>query len=334
MTAILLSRPLLDAHGERIRALCVPLGPLRLVALAPGGALDPADIADVEIAFLSTDVMGASSNPDHNPALAAFLAAVAGAPRLRWLHLCSAGADRPVFRELMARGVEVTTSSGANAVEVAHTALAAALAFAREVPVWIEAKAARAWSPRRDELAPRDFRGSRATVVGMGPIGREIARLCGAFGLHVTGVRRTAQPLPECSRVVPTAMLAAVLQETDWLFLACPLTPQTRGLIDAAMLARLPAHARLLNVSRGAVVAEPALVDALVSGRLAGAYADVFATEPLPAQSPLWDAPNFMLSAHSAGSSQGFPARTVEMFMDNLARRASGQALLNPAIQP
>ena len=307
---------------------------MRVVVLDPCGALAPQDIADVETAFLSTDVMGASSNPQHNPALAAFLEAVAAAPRLRWLQLCSAGADRPVFLELMARGVEVTTASGANALEVAHTAMAAALAFAREVPVWIDAKATRAWSPRRDDLAPRDFQGSHATVVGMGNIGREIARLCGAFGLQVTGVRRTIQSLPECARVVSMDALATVLPQTDWLFLACPLTPETRGLVDKAVLAQLPVHARLINVSRGAVVDETALMDALVSCRLAGAYSDVFATEPLPAQSPLWDAPNFMLSAHSAGSSQGFPARTVEIFMDNLKRRLRGEPLRNLAIAP
>jgi D-2-hydroxyacid dehydrogenase (NADP+) len=331
--SLLITRPIEAAQGDAICRLLEPPGATRLAIFEERALLPPQANADIEMAFLSTDLMGSSSNPDVNPRLRDFLRLVREAPQLRWLHLCSAGADRPVFRELMARGVQVTTSSGANAIEVAHTAIAAMLAFAREVPVWIEARAARRWEPRRDALAPRDLQGSRAVVVGLGPIGLEISRLCRAFGLHVTGVRRAAQAVPQCDRVVPTAQLAQVAGEADWLFLACPLTSATRGLVDDALLRRLPAHARLVNVARGAVVDEAALDAALRSGRLAGAYSDVFAVEPLPADSPLWDAPNFMLSAHSAGASQGFPHRTVEMFLRNLERWVQGRPLLHPALR-
>jgi D-2-hydroxyacid dehydrogenase (NADP+) len=289
-------------------------------------------LADVELAFLSVDYMGASSNPAANPALASFLDALANAPRLRWLQVCSAGVDRPEFQQLMARAVQITTSTGANARAVAHSALAAALAFAREVPLWVEAKAAHQWVPRRGIDSPRDFDGSRAVVVGLGQIGREIARLCRAFGMHVTGVRRQSAPIAECDEIVSLDQLALALPRTDWLFLACPLTEQTRGLVDGAMLDRLPVHARVINVARGSVVVEADLARALRGGTIAGAYSDVFSVEPLPADSPLWDAPNFLLSAHSAGLSQGFEARTGAIFLHNLERWVRREPLCNPAI--
>jgi D-2-hydroxyacid dehydrogenase (NADP+) len=332
MGTLLVTQPLLAEYGAEVERRLAS-GNMRVAVfeeILGNGCAAP---ADVEAAFLSTDVMGTSSNPEVNHRLRDFLRLVCDAPQLRWLQLCSTGADRPVFQELMARGVQVTTASGASSGEVAHTALAAMLAFAREVPVWIAARSARQWMPRRDELAPRDLQGARACVVGLGPIGLEIARLCRAFGLHVTGVRRNAQPVAECDEVRPTTDLAQVLSSTDWLFLACPLTSETRNLIDAAMLARLPAHAHLINVARGAIVQESALDRALREGRLAGAYSDVFATEPLPQDSPLWEAPNFMLSAHSAGSSQGFPPRTVQMFLANLERWLAGEPLRHPAMK-
>lgn len=327
MGALLVSRPLLAEYGDEIRRRLQARADVRVIAFEDCIGQGPDALADVELAFLSTDIMGTSSNPAVNHRLRDFLQMLVDARQLRWLQICSAGADRPVFRDLMARGVQLTTASGANAVEVAHTALAAMLAFAREVPVWIEAKAARQWMPRRDELAPRDLQNARATIVGLGPIGREIARLCRAFGLQVTGVRRNAQPMEACDEVRPTTQLAQLLPQTDWLFLACPLTPETRNLIDADMLRRLPSHAHLINVARGAVVDEAALDAALREQRLAGAYSDVFAVEPLEPDSPLWTAPNFMLSAHSAGSSQGFPPRTARMFLANLDRWLAGEPL-------
>jgi phosphoglycerate dehydrogenase-like enzyme len=120
-----------------------------------------------------------------------------------------------------------------------------------------------------------------------------------------------------------------VLPRTDWLLLACPLSDRTRGLIDAAALARMPAGARLVNVSRGEVVDEPALIDALRSGALAGAYLDVFAHEPLPADSPLWSLPNVIVTPHSAGHSDGNEARVAAIFLDNLRRWVRNQPLVN-----
>jgi len=139
--------------------------------------------------------------------------------------------------------------------------------------------------------------------------------------------------VPVCDGVptVPYTQLADLLPRADWLFLACPLTPETRGLIDAAAIARLPRGARVINVARGKIVAEPALVEALASGRLGGAYLDVFDTEPLPADSPLWDMPNVLVSPHNATISAGNESRVRVIFLENLRRWGRGEPLLHEA---
>jgi phosphoglycerate dehydrogenase-like enzyme len=147
--------------------------------------------------------------------------------------------------------------------------------------------------------------------------------------LRVTVVRQQDTPAGPGFTTLPAARLHEVLPTADWLLLACPLTPQTRGSIDAAALARLPARAHLVNVARGEVVDEAALIDALRTGRLAGAFLDVFAHEPLPAASPLWDMPNVLVTPHSAGLSSGNPARQARMFLDNLRRWCEGAPLHN-----
>ncbi len=185
------------------------------------------------------------------------------------------------------------------------------------------------WATQRDAQAPRDLDGNHALVVGTGPIGQAIARSCRALGLRVTGVRRSrdaADPAFDTMRQFED--LPAALADVDWVFLACPLTPRTRGLVDAAFLRGLPADARLVNVARGD---EAALHAALREGRLGGCYSDVFVEEPLPADSPWWDLPRTLVSAHSAGASTGFPERTVQAFLHNLARHRRGQPLQNMA---
>jgi phosphoglycerate dehydrogenase-like enzyme len=171
-------------------------------------------------------------------------------------------------------------------------------------------------------------------VVGLGPIGREIARLLKALGLRVIGVRRSAEAVAPCDETLTYAQMRSALPRVDWLILACPLTDVTRGLVDEAALAALPRGARLLNVSRGAVVDEGALIRALESGRLAGAYLDVFTREPLEADSPLWTLPNVIVSPHSSSYSQGYGDRVGEIFLDNLARWRDGLPLRNVVAPP
>lgn len=249
------------------------------------------------------------------------------APRLRWLHVPNAGVDHPIFGTLRQRGVVLTTSSGASAVPVAQSVMAAVLAFARGLPQWMAAQREKVWRPLGEQRP--DLEGQTMAVVGLGAIGREVARLARALGLRVVAVRSAPRPAPEADEVVPVSALDALLPRIDWLVLTCPLTPQTTGLIDATRLRRLPAHARLVNVSRGAVIDEAALVEALRQGRVAGAYLDVFVDEPLPSDSPLWDLPNVILSPHDAAGASGNRRRVSELFLDNLERWAAGKPLRN-----
>jgi phosphoglycerate dehydrogenase-like enzyme len=164
----------------------------------------------------------------------------------------------------------------------------------------------------------------------MGSIGTGIARLAQALGLTVIGIRRSPRmPSDPVAETHPPSALAELLPRCDWLAIACPLTAETRRLVDAAMLARLPRGARVINVARGEIVDEAALVHALQGGHLAGAYLDVFEQEPLPAESPLWDLPNVIVTPHNCGASSGNEARILALFADNLERWLSGQPLLN-----
>jgi phosphoglycerate dehydrogenase-like enzyme len=226
--------------------------------------------------------------------------------------------------------VQVTTSSGANALVVAHTALAGVLALARRFPQLWDAQRERRWSSLMGESLPRDLEGQHAVVVGWGPIGQHLARLLQALGLRVTVVRQQDRPA-DGFPTVAAARLREVLPTADWLLLACPLTAQTRGLVDAGAIAALPAGAHLVNVSRGEIVDEHALVEALRSGRLGGAFLDVYAQEPLPPDSPLWTLPDVIATPHSAGLSDGNAARVRRMFLDNLRRFLAGEPLLQLA---
>ncbi|HVE53862.1 MAG TPA: D-2-hydroxyacid dehydrogenase [Ramlibacter sp.] len=311
-----LSAPLAALLADRAHSLVTP---------------DEAGASGADIAFVSRDVTGLSTKHQVMPGTRRMHDAMRAATGLRWVHIHSAGADRPVYVELRARGVQVTTSSGANAPVVAQTALLGLLALARHWPRLLAAQRAHAWEPLIASGLPRDLQGQQAVVVGWGPVGRELARLLQAVGLRVTVVRRQAHPAAEGYRTVESARLHEALPDADWLLLACPLTDATRGLVGAPELALLPPHAGLVNVARGEVVDEHALVDALRAGRLAGAYLDVFAHEPLPADSALWDLPNVIATPHSAGFSDGNEERVARMFLDNLSRWLRGEPLANLA---
>jgi phosphoglycerate dehydrogenase-like enzyme len=297
--------------------------------LSPEQAAEDGAADDIDVAFISRDVTGKSTKHELTESLQQFYRVLRAAPRLAWVHAHSAGADRPIYPELRARGVTVTTSSGANAEAVAQMVLAGVLALNRRLPELLDAQRRRAWEPLLGERAPRDLRGQTALVVGLGPSGLEVARLFKALRMQVIGVRRSDAAAPPCDRVVPLARLDEALPQADWLVLACPLTDDTRNLIDARRLALLPPGAHLVNVARGEVVAEPDLVAALRERRPAGAFLDVFAHEPLAAASPLWGLDNVLLSPHTAGHTSGHYAAVAEIFLDNLARWRDGQVMNN-----
>ena len=284
---------------------------------------------EVDVAFVSRDVTGLSTKHEVQPATRAFYDALEAAASLRWVHVHSAGADRPVYVRLRERGVQVTTSSGANAAVVAHSALAGLLALARHLPQLWAAQRERTWAPLLASGLPRDLQGQHAVLVGWGPIGQQLGRLLLALGLRVTVVRQHDRPAGEGFATVPSERLREVLPQADWLLLACPLTEATRGWIDGRAPRSPAAHGPAAAPARGELVDEGALVAALQSGRLGGAFLDVFAHEPLPAESPLWTLPNVLVTPHSAGFSDGNAARVTGLFLDNLRRWNADEPLRN-----
>jgi phosphoglycerate dehydrogenase-like enzyme len=226
--------------------------------------------------------------------------------------------------------VLLTTSPGAAAEPIAHSALAGLLALSRGFSHWTDAQRRHTWEEHPPDKTPRDLRGQTLVLLGLGAIGERIARLAHAFGLRVVGVRRqTNRPAGDVDEIVSPAQLDDVLPRADWLVLACPLTAETRGLIGKEALARLRPSAHLINVARGQIVDEAALIDSLRRGALAGAYLDVFEREPLPPDSPLWDLPNVLISPHDSGASTGNPLRASELFLANLERWLRGEPLVN-----
>ncbi|MCB4822697.1 D-2-hydroxyacid dehydrogenase [Roseicella aerolata] len=328
MVRVLLSDVAAARHGTRIRE-AVPM--VALVPVAPEGPLP--DPAGAEIAFVTRDLFAGGTRHRLDPRFLRFVAYLKAAPDLRWVQTFSAGTDLDVYQEMLARGLFVTNSAGASAPAVAQTAITGLMALARQFPRAAEAQARRAWEPLYAAPEPRDVEGQEALIIGTGPIGQEIARLCRAFGLRATGIRRDAGAgiPPGFDAVAGFAALPDLLPRTDWLILACPLTETTRGLIDARALSLLPPGRHLVNVSRGGVVEEAALLAALREGHLAGAFLDVFTQEPLPADNPFWGLPNVIVSPHSAAASDGLPERVAAIFCDNLRRWARGEPLRNLA---
>ncbi|CAN5300835.1 hypothetical protein BH10PSE6_BH10PSE6_05610 [soil metagenome] len=312
--------------GDRIRA-AVPAGDLTFVTAEEAVAADRP--CDADIAFMTREVTGKSSSNNPTPELAGFDAAVRKSPGLKWLQIHPAGAERPIYRELRGRGVKVTTASGATAVTVSHSVLGALIAINRRFPLLADAQRRHAWEPRLGERSPRDLKGQCAMIVGMGPIGRNIAALLKVLGMTSIGVRRTADSVPGFERVIAYADLPSVLPKADWLILCCPASPLTRGIANATVFAAMPAGSHFINVSRGEIAVERDVIAALQSGHLAGAYLDVFEREPLDPASPLWDMPNVLISPHTASHSLGQNEAIFEIFLDNLARFRAGQGLRN-----
>jgi glyoxylate/hydroxypyruvate reductase len=250
------------------------------------------------------------------------------APRLRWVQGTSAGIGERLRRAgLIDSDLLFTTAAGVHGAPLAEFAILGLLYFYRDVPRLQRMQRAQRW----ERYTNRELAGRRALVVGLGAVGQTIAQRLAAHGLEVWGARRTREaPLPDgVSRVLPLTDLASVLGGVDALILACPLTPETRGLIGASELAAMPEGALLVNVARGAVVDERALVEALRSRRLGGAALDVTEIEPLPEGSPLWDLPNVLISPHSASTVEAENGRIVDIFLANLQRYLEGLPLIN-----
>lgn len=299
-----------DERGEEI----VTIDPtVEVVRLVDDERIAAGDLARVTIAFFS---------PDAWPRARQFMGSCVRAENLRWMHTMSAGTDHPVFATLRSRGVTVTNSAGAAAPSIAQTVMTYLLALSRDLPRSLRDQAERRWAPGPSV----DLHGMRLGIVGLGSIGSETARLAQAFGMQVIGTRRSPtgdEPCPAWTN----DRLHELLGWSDAVAVTAPLTAETRGLFDAAAFAAMRPGAWFVNVGRGEIVDETALVEALVDERLGGAGLDVFATEPLPADSPLWRFPNVIITPHSSGITDRTHRRSVDMFIENFRRHTAGEQL-------
>jgi phosphoglycerate dehydrogenase-like enzyme len=243
------------------------------------------------------------------------------APRLRWLQAMGAGVDWALVPELPAH-VTVTRVPGVFGPWMTEYVLGWCAFVTQRMETYRSAQRERRWN---DRVIPTRLRGTTMLIVGLGDIGRAIARGARALGMAVVGVSRTGAAVPGIDRVFPTRALTRALPGADWVVLALPLTSGTRGLIGARELAAMQSGAWLINIARGAVVDERALVEALRRRTIAGAVLDVFTEEPLPAAHPLWDLDNVVITPHISGPST--PAELAPVFDDNLARFRAGRRL-------
>jgi phosphoglycerate dehydrogenase-like enzyme len=247
------------------------------------------------------------------------------APRLRWYHTVSAGVENMPLPEMNDRGIVLTNNSGSYDIQIAEHLMAFVFAASRQLHRYRDSQHAHEW---RDQ-DHRELRDATIVVFGMGSIGGEVARLASAVGMRVIGVRRRPAPQAGVSRVVAADQLIDVVGEADYLAVTAPLTPETRGAISREVIARMKPTAWVMNIGRGAIIDEPALIEALREKRIAGAALDVFVTEPLPTESPLWDLPNAIITPHNSGDSPRTYERTLALFGENLRRYKAGEPLLN-----
>jgi phosphoglycerate dehydrogenase-like enzyme len=326
-TAIALS-PILSARYrardlERIRAAAPGA---RLVMVSVEGLADgPVDDVEVMLrGWLSSE---------------AFDRLLARAPRMSWVHSATSGVERALTPAALDRGLVVTNARGVFSRPIAEYVLMMILAISRRLPQLLELQRERTWQP----LEGTELRDVTVGIVGLGSIGRAVGALATSFGCRVSAVRRRTQERFDPSdqedeptfgpvqldRVGGPETLAALLSESDFIVLAAPLTPETEEMINAETLAMIKPGAWLINVARGRLIDERALLRALRDGHLGGAVLDTFRDEPLPPMSSFYDLPNVIVTPHTAWSSGRVLDRSVELFCDNLRRFAAGEPLLN-----
>jgi phosphoglycerate dehydrogenase-like enzyme len=271
----------------------------------------------------------------------------AQAPRLRWIQLQSAGMEHVLNRAIVrAEDVEVTSTSGIHATPIAEYCLAMMLAFAYRLPEMLKFQAHAEWPEDRARIfAPRSLRGQTVGIVGYGSIGRELARIAAALGMVVVATKRDLKhPADEGeyretglgdpdsdipARLYPPEAVASMATVCDYLVVAVPLTDATHHMVNEEVLSRMKKNAVLVNIARGAIVDEAALISALAAGTIAGAALDVFEEEPLPATSPLWQMDNVIISPHISGNMARYHDKAAALFAENLQRYLEHQPLLN-----
>lgn len=267
-------------------------------------------------------------------------------PALRWMQLHYAGVDYALEAPIMRMpGVHVTTLSGAAAPQMAEFVLLMLLALGHRMPEIIANHEKAEWPRDRwDRFNPLELRGSTVGIIGYGSIGREVARLLTPFQVKLLAVKRDAMrpkdegycidglgdPAGDCfHRLYPFQAIGSMIKECDFVVVTMPLTPETEGLISAEVLKSMKPAAFLIDVGRGSIIDEQALLNVLQERKIAGAALDVFVEEPLPSNSPFWRLPNVLVSPHVAGISARYKERAIDLFVKNLERYVNGEQLLN-----
>lgn len=251
--------------------------------------------------------------------------------RLRFIQSISAGVDQYDKAALAAAGIRLASAQGANANAVSEHAIALILALARKIPEARDNQAKRHWRGMIGDLSRREdeLGGKTLVVVGIGRIGGRLARLAKAFGMHVVGLRRDpARGAEGADEIHGMDALHAQLARADYVALCCALTEETRGLMDARAFAAMKPGAALVNVARGRVSDEAALIAALGSGQIGQAALDVTAEEPLPPDSPLWSMPNVLVTPHTGGETRSYEDNVLDLMEENLARLRRGESAL------
>lgn len=309
--------PLLPEDQERLR---VALGADSLLITMGSEALREALIAHPE-----TDTLLAFVPPTDLLTLA---------PNLRWLALASAGAEH-VLRMGFAQArpaLTITTASGVHGAPISEFVLSVLLIWTRRWREILAAQDERAWPDSPLALLGSELEGATLGIIGLGAIGRRVAQLGRAFGMRVVAQRRSATPGqsdPDVDELLPPDRLADLLAQADYIVISAPNTAETQRLITAERLRQMKRSAVLINIARGDLVDEEALIAALRDGTIAGAGLDVFETEPLPTSSPLWSMPNVILSPHISGVTLRYSQRLTTLFLENVARLRAGQPLRN-----
>jgi phosphoglycerate dehydrogenase-like enzyme len=322
MTRILAYEPSLKRIEARLPAAARDV---EFVTVDDGGALKlngqqiAIEDANPDVGWMTVELFGA-------PASRNFFVTLLKAPALKWVQSAAAGFDNPAFKSLVANGARLTTNN-AQAVSMAEYVLWGVLDHFQLGPERRAAQAKHDWTrPSYREIGRMNW-----LIVGFGAIGQAVAVRAGAFGAHVTGVRRTPGPHPAAQAMATPDQVKSLLPEADVVVLLVPLSPATAGMVDADFLAAMKPGSMLVNVGRGDLVGEPALLAALDAGKPGHALLDVFHEEPLPADSPFWDHPRVTLTAHASSIGDGLGPRGEALFLDNLERYLTGKPLLNEA---
>ncbi|MFC2033532.1 D-2-hydroxyacid dehydrogenase [Chloroflexota bacterium] len=289
-------------------------------------------------ALLSKEIKGDFSSKEYLDAVLADAEVIFGlrlpeniitrSHKLRWIQSMSAGVEAILDKSLVDSSVVVTTMRGIHAIPIGECVLGLMLMFVKHSPSYFELKRKKQWKP----IIPAVLHSKTVGIVGMGSIGQEVARLAKAFGMKVIATRRSTKKTTRATDVdvmLPRTGLYQLLSESDFVVLTLPLTAETNKLIAEKELRAMKSTAYLINVARGNVVDEEMLIRALEDGWVAGAGLDVFATEPLPAESTLWELPNVIFTPHITGNMADYNMQATRLFCENLSRYLDGRKLLN-----